>query len=248
MPTDLSKWSLHLSRRGIGEQFWIDDFMSVARGALAGGATNAEYTISTGTALNSAVTIDTFPGTGVASLVSGTFNNDFTILAWDQILTEPARAPAIEARMQMNNSTSLDCKWELALCDTTSRSTWCGAFGDPLTGAGVDTTSRTNAVAFVFDPDVNNTYCYLCAYDGQTVMWETSTLALTDISGTYVRLGIAINSSGDATFYKDGAVLATIETACQTTATLYPWSMVQTRVANGQPTVKIDYVSLLQTR
>ena len=236
--------------RNYDKLHWSDDFINMASGNLDAGDT--AYTISTdtdsgGAAAGCLMSIDTFPGTGIASLNVSTWDNSWTGVSWDQILTEPAKAPLFEGRILVNPLVATDSKWEFGLVDTTTRNTWTGMWGEQLTGTGIDSTSRTNVVLFVFDPEINATDCYLCAYDGTTVMWETSTLELSDVAD-YARLGISINSAGDAIFYQDGTALTTIETACSTSSVLYPWVWVQNRVADGKPELKIDYVSLLQTR
>lgn len=84
------------------------------------------------------------------------------------------------------------------------------------------TTNATDAVGFMFDTAMSTDHWWLVGVNND-VDETAQDAGSAPVAATYATLRIELNSSGDASFYIDGAAVGSaMTTACSTSATLYP--------------------------
>jgi hypothetical protein len=68
------------------------------------------------------------------------------------------------------------------------------------------------------------------------------------VADTYIKLGVALDSDGDAAFYINEVFIASVEEALTTSADLTPWVSVVAKEAATSRTVTIDWIRASSTR
>lgn len=101
-----------------------------------------------------------------------------------------------------------------------------------------------NAAIFGYDTAASMTTWALNTVNATTA---ASTVITAAPSTSYQRLGLFIDSSGNATFYVDGSVVGTKALAVATTAVLTPWVSLKSLSAAAK-SIDCDYVSIFGTR
>lgn len=118
---------------------------------------------------------------------------------------------------------------------------------EPITLSGTTlTTNATDAVGFVYDTDAtNDTWHCQGVKNGTDTALANSTIA--PVVDTYQDLEIFVDSSGGATFYINGALVATVANAVTATAALTPAVVAMARTTASR-IVDIDYIDVMAQR
>lgn len=113
--------------------------------------------------------------------------------------------------------------------------------------AGAVTATPANGVAFVQDSLGTNTHLNACAVNASGA---AQVVALTqDIdTAAFHTYRIDVDQNGNASFYIDGALVATIALAVATTALLAPTVEIFSNVTAGSQTLDIDYIQAQNVR
>lgn len=117
----------------------------------------------------------------------------------------------------------------------------------PITLSGTTlTTTATDAVGFVFDTAATNDYwhCQGVKADTDTALINTSVGPSAD---TYQDLEIVVDSSGTATFYINGAQVASVANAVTTTVSLTPVITAMARTTTSK-SLDADYIFINSKR
>lgn len=109
-----------------------------------------------------------------------------------------------------------------------------------ITGATV-TANATNAAAFVQDAAGTNTNLTACAVNAGGSPQSVNLTQAVPLSGFSI-YRIDIDAAGNANFFIDGALVATIALAVATTARLAPSVGAFSEVTSGSQTLDIDYI------
>lgn len=118
----------------------------------------------------------------------------------------------------------------------------------PIESAGAAdtiTTTATDAVGFMFDTRMATDNIWLVGVNNDVdETAQNSTLAY--VADTYRILRIEINTSGDAIFYINGAVVGTtMTTACRTSVAMYP-TLAVSATSSASRTKTVDYLYVRQ--
>lgn len=118
----------------------------------------------------------------------------------------------------------------------------------PFTRTTATTTANaTNAACFLQDAASTNTHLYAVAVNAGGAAQSVALNVDVDTAAHHV-YRIEIDSAGNALFYIDGALVATIALAVATTAVLCPSVGMFSEVTTGSQTLDIDYVMAQQVR
>ncbi len=221
------RWSLMLNNPEY--LAWFDDFL--------GDTVNATWQTNLSTGATAAINAQT---PGVVRLTTDTDDNDFATLALGLNFTVSKGWTFFEARVASVTAITLRAI-EVGLSDALSETAGL-AFSNHSAAGVVDVAD--NAAIFGYDTDASMT-----AWAVNTVNAGTpAATALTAAPGTtFQKLGIAVNSDGDAYFFVDGTLVATHLLAVATTAILTPWiSLVS--LSGATKSIDIDYVAVAGTR
>ena len=118
---------------------------------------------------------------------------------------------------------------------------------EPITLSGTTlTTNATDAVGFVYDTDATNDtwHCQGVANGTDTALTNSTIAPVVD---TYQDLEIFVDTSGGATFYINGALVATVAACVTSTVALTPVVCAMARTTSSR-TVDIDYIDVMAQR
>lgn len=107
------------------------------------------------------------------------------------------------------------------------------------------TTNATDAIGFMFDTSMSTDNIWLTGVNNNSDETAQNS-AIAPVAGTYITLRIETNTSGDATFYINGAIAGSaMTTAAATGVTLYPTLAAMARSTSSR-TLTADYLYLRQ--
>lgn len=112
---------------------------------------------------------------------------------------------------------------------------------------GTTITDRcTDGVCWVFDTDATTDVWYMCNTKDGTQAGTSYGVA--PVASTYEVFRIALNSDGDATFYRNGEAVGYKASAVTTTIALTPYVAVISRAGTAARNLDIDYIKCWQDR
>lgn len=223
---------------GNPDQFsYFDDFVTPGLSAAAApwqadaGSTGAHTTDAAGLA------------GGVLVGTTAATDNDHLTLALSTTLSVANGWVFFDTRVQLPSIAGIEV--EFGLNDALSEAAGV-AFSDH-TVAGATAVAEDAAVFAFSTEDSITTWHVNTVRDAATDVVQAVNTGTTVEAATWYQLGVAIDSSGNAFFYIDGARVATIENAVATDALLTPWLTVASDGGDAKA-VNIDYVGVSAVR
>lgn len=214
---------------------FFDDFL---------GDTIASW-LNTDTDANGTAALSATAGVHALELGTSTTDNEFITLTGGALnFMANVRLLLFEARLKISavTETVLEFGWSDALSET------AGLAFSSHDATPVDVASDAAILAWHADTGGSESTSYLSCLtvkNGGTPSQSFSTVALE--ANTYITLGVALNSAGDAGFYINGTYVTTVPTAIRTTVGLTPWVSVKT-VDTSAKTLTVDYIRCYATR
>lgn len=186
--------------------------------------------VSPAISANTLVAVTGDAGTGFAA--------DGTQLFGDTGYTLTGATTIVEARLKISAITNAYFFFGL-----TDQKAALEAPIESAASADTITTNATDAIGFFFDTAMDTDNIWLAGVNNNSdETHQDSTIA--PVADTYLTLRISVNSSGDATFYINGAAVgSTMTTAAATGVTLYPTIAASAR-STASRTLTAEYLYL----
>jgi len=188
--------------------------------------------------------VDPVISSNTLSMVTGNagtgFAADGTQAIGDTGYTLAAGAIVLEARLKISAITNAGFYFGL-----TDQKTALEIPIESAASADTITTNATDAIGFMFDTSMATDNIWLVGVNNN-VDETAQNSATAPVADTYITLRIETNTSGDASFYINGAAVgSTMTTAAATGVTLYP-TLAATARSTSSRTVTVDYLYLRQ--
>ncbi len=180
---------------------------------------------------------------GTATLTTGATDDDRSILASD-LNWYCAQNPVVEIRAKINTITTAGIV--LGFNDAITEANDTMPFEITAAAATLVNGKCTDGVAFVFDTDGSVDKWYMAATKADAEGTPVIT-AYAPVAATYETFRIALNTLGDATFYRNGALVGRQPACITTTAPLCIFMGLISRSA-GARILTVDYVKAWQDR
>lgn len=178
---------------------------------------------------------------GTARFSTDTDDNDFATLALGLHWLVSKGWTLFEARVASVSAITLRAI-EVGLSDALSETNGLAFSDHSATGI---TAVATDAAIFGYDTDAGMSRWAANSVKGGGT--PQATLLSDAPSTTFARLGVAINSSGDAFYYVNNELVATHTDAVATTAVLTPWISLKS-LSGAIKSIDVDYVGIAGAR
>lgn len=181
---------------------------------------------------------------GVALMTSGTATSDSVELS-NNIVWHPTKNCVMEARIAINDASTvcINVGW----VDATLGSNNTIIF-ELENDNGLEATAGVDAAGFVFDTNAGADYWY-CAGWLDSAEQAPISIATLPVADTYENLRVALDATGNATFYRNGIEVGYIPTCVSYDATadlMCPYVAVMTRAGSGSRILSVDRITCWQ--